>query len=478
MLVAGLAANVALAAGPGAAQSEQGINLRAFRFYRAENRQTLVTAFVEVPYALLERTGPGPAAELKYGVIVTVTDLAGGTLYEASWPGGGRADLATAGARKLEILDVAVPAGRYRIAVTVTDSVSGRQYSGGTEVEGWAEPPGASDLMLSPAMRLASGDDTVPRAGELRRGNTMVTPATDLRLTPLRPKAFYLLEVYGAGSDSGTMQVRVVDSTGRALVSTRPAPVVLAQGGSVLKGQLDLSGLPAGRYSLTVVTDLQGRKEERSDGFVMADFQEAMQREGAQQAAWRESDEGYFAAMGQEELEAAVGPLVYLAGSDSLAPWKSGLSLAAKQRFLTRFWEGRDPSLGTPRNEARETFYKLIGEANRRFAERGRGAGAGWRTDRGRIFVKYGGPSEMLDRPVASGRAPPYQVWRYLGRKDVYYIFVDRTGLGGYRLIASNDLRETSIPGFREILGGEALQDISRWLGVDLFQPDQGGSRQ
>jgi hypothetical protein len=38
--------------------------------------------------------------------------------------------------------------------------------------------------------------------------------------------------------------MKVVDSGGKALTTTAPTPVTVPAGGGVLKGQLDLSGLP------------------------------------------------------------------------------------------------------------------------------------------------------------------------------------------------------------------------------------------
>src|SRR5512143_3921459 len=243
MLVAGLAAM--LATGPTlAAQSNDAVAVRAFRFYRGEGRQTLVTAFVEVPYQLLGAP-PAGANEMKYGVVVAILDANGTRLNEASWPGRARAELRTPGAVSLEMLDFSLAPGKYRVEVTVTDSGTGQHYNASTEVEAWSEPPGVSDLMLSPSMRLATGSDTLPRKGERRWGNTLVTPATRLRLTPVRARAYYLLEAYSAGPDSGTLAVQVTDTTGKAVVSSKPTTVRVAPGGSVLKGQLDLTGLPS-----------------------------------------------------------------------------------------------------------------------------------------------------------------------------------------------------------------------------------------
>ena len=472
MLLAGLAA--IMAAGPSvvAAQSIPVVSVRCFRFYRADQQRTLVTAFVEVPYVLLELPTDAADGKLRYGVTVQITDPKGKQLEGQAWAGRARADLRSAGAVAFEILDFSLEPGTSRIEVAVTDSVSGKRFTASTNVTAWAEAPGASDLMLSPSMRVATGNDTMPKSGERRWGNTLATAVTELKLSPIRPKAYYLLEAYSASADSGTMQVRVSDSSGTALVTTRATPIRVAAGGSVLKGQLDLTGLPSGKYTLTVLLEIGGKRQERADQFVMADFQETMQQEESRLAALRESDEGSFGLMNEEQLEAAFAPLIYLAPPESLSVWKTGLSIKAKREFLTRFWTGRDLSPGTPRNEFREVFYSQIAEANKRYGDAGRSTMPGWRTDRGRIFVKYGQPGDALDRRTSSGSAPPYEVWRYTRGKELYYIFADRSGSGGYKLLATNDLKEVSTAGFREVLGGEALQDISRWLGIDLFRSD------
>ncbi len=450
-----------------------GVNIRAYRFYRADSRQTLVTAFVEVPYGLLEAPAAGTGTDLRYGVEVAIFDSAGTRLNDASWPGKLRADLRAPGMVALETLDFALAPGRYRIDATVTDSVSGKQFSARSDLVAWKDSPGASDLVLSPEMRLATGDDTMPRRGERRWGNTLVTSVTQLRLSATRTRAYYLLEAYAPAADSGTMSVEVADSSGKALVHSKPALVRVSPGGSVLKGQLDLAGLPEGRYTLSVKLEVGGRKQERSDQFVMGDFQAAMERESARLAQLKVTDEGYFGTMNEDQLEEAAAPLIYLTRPDSLSVWKTGLSLAAKRAFLTKFWQQRDPSPGTPRNEAREQFYSQIDLANRDYGERNNnrsGGRAGWRTDRGRIRIKYGEPSDVLDRRTSLGQAPPYQVWRYAKGKEIYYIFADRSGFGAYQLIATNDLKETSRSDYAEMLGAQALQDVSRWLGIDLFQ--------
>jgi GWxTD domain-containing protein len=167
------------------------------------------------------------------------------------------------------------------------------------------------------------------------------------------------------------------------------------------------------------------------------------------------------------QLETARAPLDYIAEARELSAWSKDLSIEAKRRFLTSFWKQRDPTPGTDRNERRESFYAAIDYANKTYKEGGRNAVSGWRSDRGRIYARNGAPDEVLRRQQ-EGRAPRYEVWSYAKGKGYYYIFADRSGFGAFTLIHSNDLKESGLPGWAELLGGPAVADAGQFLGVDL----------
>ena len=248
---------------------------------------------------------------------------------------------------------------------------------------------------------------------------------------------------------------------------TQPLPVKVTGGGSVLKGQLDLTGLPPGDYTMLADLQLGGKTIQRSAEFSMAGLSETLARDAARRDAERTTDEGYFAAMSEAELEDAEAPLEYIAESRELSAWSSDLSTEGKRRFLTAFWKKRDPTPGTAKNERREAFYSAIEYANRAFREGGRNTVSGWRSDRGRIYAKNGAPDQVFRRQQ-EGRAPPYEVWSYAKGRGEYYIFADRSGFGAYTLIHSNDLKETGLPGWTDVLGGPAVDDVERFLGVEL----------
>ena len=163
-----------------------------------------------------------------------------------------------------------------------------------------------------------------------------------------------------------------------------------------------------------------------------------------------------------------------IAESGEMNKWSKDLSLRAKRRFMIDFWKRRDPTPNTPVNETRQLFYEAVAYADKTFGEKGRAAVPGWKTDRGRVYVKNGSPDEQLDR-VQAGRSLPYQVWRYRRGRDRYYVFADRSnGIGIYQLVHSNDVRETGVPNWREVIREEAVADIGRFLGVDFFDGNTG----
>jgi GWxTD domain-containing protein len=267
----------------------------------------------------------------------------------------------------------------------------------------------------------------------------------------------------------------VQDETGKTVVTIPPRTMQFAAGGGVLRGQLDMTGLPEGRYRLRAGLTIGGHTTERLAPFQMGSLEVALAQEEARRTELLVSDSGYFSVMSGDQLDEAFAPLSYISTpEDRLSVWSSQLSVQAKRNFLTGFWARRDQSTDTPKNEARESFYASITTANERFTDRQARSRSGWRTDMGRIFIRNGEPTEQLKRAQV-GVSAPYQVWRYAGAREKYYIFVDRTNFGSFELVATNDQREPSRPGWEETVGPDALSDIGRFLGIDMLRRFRSG---
>ncbi len=94
-----------------------------------------------------------------------------------------------------------------------------------------------------------------------------------------------------------------------------------------------------------------------------------------------------------------------------------------------RFWRRRDPTPETPRNEYELEFFRRLHYAAQHF----QGFGVGWRSDMGRIYIRYGPPDQIEQRPATSG-TPQLEIW-YYNQPSRRFVFADREGFGRYTLV-------------------------------------------
>lgn len=107
-----------------------------------------------------------------------------------------------------------------------------------------------------------------------------------------------------------------------------------------------------------------------------------------------------------------------------------------QRRAVEHFWAGRDPTPDTKFNEAMNEYYSRVDYAFFNFKSIGQTDGTF--TDRGKIYVLYGPPSEIRREMQPEG--PPREVWIYRNRVGRRFIFADESRSGAYRLVEYNDL--------------------------------------
>ena len=205
-----------------------------------------------------------------------------------------------------------------------------------------------------------------------------------------------------------------------------------------LKG-LDVSDIASGGYIFNVeVSDIQSKevvsKNKRfylirqSDGdFLSAD----------------ETPKEDYSALTEKELNDLFGPMAYIATNQEKSQFKKS-DVIGKRTIITNFWKTRDPDPSTTINEAYINFQTLVQKAEATFTE---GFRKGWRCDRGRVLIKYGGPDEIERNPSAID-TKPYQIWHYNDIEGgVIFVFIDRSGFGDLELVhstARNELQNSN----------------------------------
>ncbi len=125
-----------------------------------------------------------------------------------------------------------------------------------------------------------------------------------------------------------------------------------------------------------------------------------------------------------------------------------------REEFIRLFWGERDPDPDTEENEYREEYYERIAYANEHFSS----GKPGWKTDRGRIYIKFGKPDGVESHPSGgtyqkpshegegSTTTYPFETWfyRYLPgvRSGVEIEFVDPSGTGEYRIARNSSEKD------------------------------------
>ena len=447
----------AVLAAQAAGAAAQGLEIGTTRFYRSAGNQTVVDGFARVPFAALDSLTRGPNAVATYRLVLTVRDSAGLQLVADSWTRSVPARLlGTPRGSSLEHFTFAAKPGSYTIEMAVHDSATGRITRTQVPLVAFAARPAASDVLLATGIRAAAGADTALRPSELRKGGVILEAAVRPLLTPNTASIGYYLEWYGKGlvAETAAVSVRVLKADGTPLVTTPPQQVPFEAGGGVTRSMVDLAGLPPGDYGFEVQVQARDTLVSRRAPFRMGGFESV-----AMTAPPAAPDR--FETMTEAQLDTLYGPLIYLMTTDETGIY-STLTLEGKKNFLRRFWAKRDPTPGTPRNEEQENFYARIAEANRRYREGGAAEIPGWRTDRGRIFIKYGAPQEVMQRPQAANSLP-YEVWKYTQRQLLKFVFMDMTQFGNYALIWTDDRREPSRANWASLLGPEGVQDVQRF---------------
>ncbi|MBN1224750.1 MAG: GWxTD domain-containing protein [Candidatus Aminicenantes bacterium] len=105
--------------------------------------------------------------------------------------------------------------------------------------------------------------------------------------------------------------------------------------------------------------------------------------------------------------------------------------------FIEAFWKQRDPSPGSPQNEFKEEHYRRINYTNHFFGRTT--PKAGWKTDRGEIYIILGEPNDITR---FEGKSQIYntEVWFYQDMTKYglppgfNLVFFQQGGSGEYRL--------------------------------------------
>jgi|GEM_PF-701353 len=278
-----------------------------------------------------------------------------------------------------------------------------------------------SDILLSSEIAVDTTGDY------LRKGDLRVIPrpshSFDQRFTNL---CFYY-ELYDMGSHSDTVAAtyQIMDRSEKIVrqVSRQIEKRFMSQ---AVNCGISIQGIEAGDYKLivTITDDESQTLAQKETPFSI--FQPQRQQVSYEGMPYYREIE-YFVSKGQYK-EFKKMP-------------EQGQKL-----FLDRFWQQHDYYAIVTRFEYANEHYRF-------------GDTQGYRTDRGRIYVKYGEPEE-IDRPLALQHQEqrPYEHWQYSNGEQ--FIFVDTRGINEYLLVWTNAIDERSQPTLYKYLPTDKVESL------------------
>ena len=294
--------------------------------------------------------------------------------------------------------------GRYALSVKLEDQDTGEAYVSElpVTVRNLSGPVAVSDVLL-----LDDYDEAT---------NT-ITPSVDARIgtDELGVRAFY--EVYADRARTVEVTREVVPVAKGRDQEVSGAPLYRATERTALRRGTNqaivlaaVDNLKVGDYALRV------RVEDESGRLLAAVEQPFM-------VEWTGLEDHV------QNLDDAISQLQYIAKGRDLRRIREARTRAERLQLFQQFWDKRDPTPGTVRNERMEEYYYRIAFANREYGS----ITDGWKTDRGQVLVLFGEPDHVERHPY-NFNTKPYQVWYYY-RIGKQFIFVDDTGFGDYELL-------------------------------------------
>lgn len=432
------------------AQGQAGLALEVNRYYGEQGR-ALVEGAVEVPFPLMTFAPSGESHRAHARVEVAIERVDDGeqvyhTEREIEPEAANEAMAMSDRVSTIETFAIYAPPGEYVARARMTDLSSNTSYEMTTPLNVPETRPFFSDVMLSNRVQRdirISEDAYLPYL----IGTTMFNPNPRNVFYKDSPLLYFYYEVNPAGvaGSEGVIDLtmEIVDVSGTSVKNLGARAVKLGDGSNFDLGAFNIAGLAPGRYDLVVrCTACEGDVSKVTAFDVRAPHEQLAIFPPEPEAEPAEGGRAllYYADLSEAQVDSVIDVMdVWF--TQQQRQLLGTLNQTGKLQFLNRFWQSldADPSIGDPTtdvNEPKQTFEQRIAYADQFFASSQR---LGRDTDRGRIYVLFGEPTERFDRPYEATLGP-YEIWNYSNQGQTF-AFGDFRRDGDYRLIYSTDRR-------------------------------------
>jgi GWxTD domain-containing protein len=472
----------------GWAQESVQLALQINRYYGSQDR-ALVEGAVEIPYSALTFNAgdTGLRADAKVEVLIERSD--GEELYRTEHriePEAIDPQMALSSrVSSIETFAIYAPPGDYVARARVTDLMTNETFEVTTPMVIPQDRPFFSDVLLT---------NNVQRDVQLTEGmylpyligSTLFSPNPRNVFFKDTPLVYFYYEINPALQEGeAVLEMEIVDGQGEVVKPLGERKIEVRSEQNFDLGAFPIAGLAPGGYALRLRCRSCAEPMVAERGF---EVRNALGMPAFASVAPQEEVPGgdvplkYYTDLTPAQVDSVVSVLEILFSVEQMR-LLSTLNAEGKVRFLKRFWDSQDSDPATPENESKTIFDQRVAYANQFFSSSQR---PGHRTDRGRIYIRFGEATDIIDRPVEA-TIGPYVIWNYnsLGKT---FAFGDFRKDGDYRLIYSTDrdfpgdptiqaqvdrqadtFRESFLPGTRGY--EKIIQDIQLHRVTTGFQP-------
>lgn len=392
-----------------------------------------------------------------YGTVISLElilkDQKGSVVKEKKWKVGSLVmDLEkdrTSGTQMIDILGDTIKSGSYFVELKATDLNSNRMGIKRGELlvpDFRGDSLQISDIQL--ALNLSEEDTT---GVKFNKSGMKVLPNPRGEYISKEGMLYLYAEIYNLqfapqGENKGySLSFSILDSYGSnpkdygSQINTKPG------NSAVVMSALNISSLPPGGYFLELLAkDPDSGEEVKSTKPFLVSA--APPREIVEEPRT------------DEEAKNLREMLSYIGTKDELSMYDQ-LSLSGKRQFIREFWRKKDPDTSTAENELKIEYYRRWEESKRKYSTNQLDED-GWKTDMGRVYILYGEPDDIERHPYSMS-SKSWERWNYDRiQGGVYFIFIDDSGFGVYKLIHSTAKGEIRDPRWLERVDTEGASDV------------------
>jgi len=211
---------------------------------------------------------------------------------------------------------------------------------------------------------------------------------------------------------------------------------------NVLFTEFDIELLPSGNYE--IVVDVRDKNNQML-AVKKCFFQRSntLKELTSEQFVNLQMENSFVANFTLEEMKyqlRTIGPIVNINEKKTIKSLINGNDLTLMKQFYLNFWYEQNK---TEPQKAWAAYQAEIDQVNKSY---GVNKQYGFDTDRGRVYLQYGKPSQLQVVGYDPG-ANPYEIWQYyttkMGQNNVRFIFMNaERATNNYRLIHSTALGE------------------------------------